>query len=142
MSRSYPQRPIVGVGVVVVHDNKVLLIRRGKPPRQGQWSLPGGAQKLGETVFDAGQREVFEETGLLVDTIEHLAVVDLIERDADGAIRYHYTLVDLLATSPTGEAVADSDATEVAWFTVGEIDTMPLWNETRRIIMLALKPPK
>ena len=88
MSRPYPDRPLVGVGVVVMRGGKVLLVRRGKPPREGQWSLPGGAQELGETVFEAGRREVREETGveLRPDRMEHLAVVDMIERDEQGAV--------------------------------------------------------
>ncbi|MEZ5826746.1 MAG: NUDIX hydrolase [Geminicoccaceae bacterium] len=139
MSRTYPERPIVGIGVVVVRGDEVLMIQRGKPPRQGQWSLPGGAQKLGETVFEAGRREVLEETGLTLDWVDHLAVVDLIDRDEADAVRYHYTLVDLVATSAPGEPVAGSDAMGVCWAGPAEIEAMGLWTETRRIIAMALE---
>ena len=92
MSREYPERPIVGVGAVVWRGGRLLLVRRGKPPRLGQWSLPGGAQRLGETLVAAIAREVREEAGLEVQRVELLAAVDLVERDEDGRVRYHYTL--------------------------------------------------
>ena len=134
MSREYPDRPVVGVGAVVWRGERVLLIRRGRPPRLGQWSLPGGGQQLGETLLEAVAREIREETGLIVDKIRFLTTVDLIEREADGRIRYHYTLVDFTAEAPHGEAVAGDDAAAVAWFAVDELDELGLWSETLRII--------
>jgi ADP-ribose pyrophosphatase YjhB (NUDIX family) len=134
MSREYPDRPVVGVGAVVWRGERVLLIRRGRPPRLGQWSLPGGGQQLGETLLEAVAREIREETGLIVDEIRFLTTVDLIEREADGRIRYHYTLVDFTAEAPHGEAVAGDDAAAVAWFAVDELDELGLWSETLRII--------
>ena len=103
MSRAYPDRPVVGVGVVVWRRDRVLLIRRGQEPRLGQWSLPGGGQHLGETVEQAARREVREETGLALSRIELLTVVDLVERDASDAVQYHYTLVDFVAEAAAGE---------------------------------------
>ncbi len=135
MPRTYPDRPFVGVGVVVWRDDEVLLIRRAKPPRQGEWSLPGGAQKLGETVFDAARREVLEETGLTIDVLGLVDVVDSIQRDDTERVRYHYTLVDVFAAWRAGEATADDDAAEAAW--VGLDALPPLWSETERIIRLA-----
>lgn len=137
MSRDYPDRPIVGVGVVVWRDERVLLIRRGKPPRAGQWSLPGGAQQLGETVELAGRREVAEETGLQLARVELLTVVDLVEHDEAGAVRFHYTLVDFVAQAAPGDAVAGDDADAVGWFSADEVDGLGLWPETVRIIRLA-----
>ena len=104
MKRSYPERPYVGVGVVVLRGDEVLLIQRGKPPKAGDWSIPGGAQHLGETVAEAALREVREETGLEVRLGEHLAVVDSIQRDAAGVVAFHYTLVDFAAYWVAGRA--------------------------------------
>ena len=137
MSREYPERPIVGVGAVVWRGDRLLLVRRGKPPRLGQWSLPGGAQHLGETLAEAIAREVREEAGLEVEGLELLAAVDLVERDEAGRVRYHYTLVDFAAEAPAGEAVAGDDAAAVAWFTPAEAAALGLWSETERIIALA-----
>ena len=138
MNRQYPQQPLIGVGVVVCRGNKVLLIRRGGPPRQGEWSLPGGLQKLGETVFEAARREVREETGVEIRVLALADVVDLIERDeAADRVRYHYTLVDVVAGWLEGEAAPGSDAAEVAW---ADLETLPryrLWSETERVIRLA-----
>lgn len=138
MSREYPDRPIVGVGVVVCRDDKVLLIRRGRPPRLGQWSLPGGGQMLGETVEQAARREVLEETGLGLERLELLTVVDLIDPDPTGAIRYHYTLVDFVAEASPGEARPGDDAAAVAWQTPDELNALGLWSETLRIVRMAL----
>jgi 8-oxo-dGTP diphosphatase len=138
MVREYPNRPIVGVGVVVLGPDGVLLIRRAKPPRQGQWSLPGGAQKLGEAVFQAARREVLEETGLKVDILGLVDVVDSILPDDAGKVRYHYTLVDVVAVaSGPGIPIAGSDADEAAWMALDDISGLDLWTETERIINLA-----
>ena len=138
MGREYPDRPIVGGGAVVLGPGGVLLIRRAKPPRQGQWSLPGGAQKTGETVFDAVRREVLEETGLEVDILGLVDVVDSIRRDDAGKVRYHYTLVDVVAvaTEP-GNPIAGSDARDAAWMALEDISGLDLWSETERVIGLA-----
>jgi len=139
MSREYPDRPVVGVGVVVLAAGKVLLVRRGKPPREGQWSLPGGAQKLGETVFAAGAREVREETGLDVEVLGLLDVVDTIRNDESGRIRFHYTLVDVFAVVHAGALRAGGDAAEAAWFEVADVPGLGLWSETERMIALAVE---
>lgn len=137
MSRTYPERPIVGVGVVVWREQRILLIRRGMPPRQGQWSLPGGAQKLGESLIEAATREVFEETSLRLIEPQLITALDLIDRDGEGKVRYHYTLVDYTGEAPEGRARAGDDAAHLDWFTLAEIDELPLWNETKRIIRMA-----
>lgn len=139
MQRDYPTRPIVGVGIVAWRDDRVLLIRRGKPPRAGQWSLPGGAQELGETVESAARREMLEETGLELAAIELLTVVDLIEPApaVPERVLHHYTLVDFVAEAAPGTALAASDASAIGWFTLDEIKDLGLWRETSRIIHLA-----
>lgn len=115
MSRQYPEFPRVGVGAVIWKDGKVLLVRRAAPPRLGLWSLPGGLQHLGETLNQAILREIKEETGLEVKLGEMVAVVDLIQKDADNAVEYHFTVIDYEADWIRGEAVAGDDAAEVAW---------------------------
>lgn len=137
MNRTYPERPFVGVGALVFRGEEVLLVRRGKPPREGQWSIPGGVQLTGETVSEAARREVREETGLDVDIGDVVAVVDSIARDEAGAIEYHYTLIDVLAEWLAGEPVAGDDAAEVAWAAPDRLEPFRLWHETVRVIQLA-----
>lgn len=137
MSRAYPERPLVGVGVVVCKGDQVLLVRRAKAPRRGQWSLPGGAQKLGETVRQAAIREVREETGLEVALTTLLDAVDSISRDAAGRVHYHYTLVDFAAEWRAGEPTAGGDAAEARWVARGDLDRYELWEETVRVIGLS-----
>jgi ADP-ribose pyrophosphatase YjhB (NUDIX family) len=134
----YPNRPLVGVGVVVIKDGRVLLIRRGKPPRAGAWSLPGGRQRLGETVREAARRELREETGIEAVVTELLDVVDSITRDDGGTIAYHYTLVDFLAEWRAGEARAGGDAAEAVWAGIDDLAPYDLWDETQRLIRLGL----
>ncbi|HEV7368258.1 NUDIX hydrolase [Arenibaculum sp.] len=137
--REYPDRPWVGVGVVVRRQGRVLLVRRGRPPRLGQWGLPGGAQHLGETVAEAAVREVREETGLDVVPAGVVTVVDGITRDAEGAVLYHYTLVEVAADAPDGEPVAGDDVDAVRWATPEEAASLVEWGETLRVIALALR---
>lgn len=137
MSREYPTSPLIGVGAVIWREDRVLLIRRGKPPRENEWSLPGGRQELGETVAEAARREAREETGLAITVRDVVAVVDLIDRDADGRVQFHYTLIDVLAEWQSGEAVAADDAAEVAWVALDELPRYSLWSETERVIRLA-----
>jgi len=134
MIREYPKRPWVGVGVVVWRGDDVLLVKRGKPPRLGSWSLPGGAQHLGETAAEAALREVAEETSLAVDILGLIDVVDSIQRDDSGAIRYHYTLVDFAAQWRAGEPIAGDDAAEALFIPAADLGQMALWSETHRII--------
>lgn len=135
----YPNRPLIGVGVIVFKDDRVLLIRRGKPPREGQWSLPGGRQRLGEPVAATAKREVAEEAGIEIEVGGLVDVVDSITRDDAGAVQYHYTLVDVMAEWRAGEAVAGHDAAEVAWADPADLAPYDLWQETRRVIALAVE---
>lgn len=119
--REYPDAPRVGVGAVVLHDGRVLLVRRDHPPARGKWSIPGGLVHLGETTEAAAVREVAEECGLRVRLRGVAGVVDRIISDPDGRVRYHYVLVDFLATPESGELRAGSDAQDARWVPVGEI---------------------
>lgn len=137
MKRDYPEAPIVGIGVVCLRGEDVLLIQRGKPPREGSWSLPGGRQKLGETVREAALRELVQETGVAAEIGPLLDVVDSVTRDADGGIQYHYTLIDYVAFWRSGEPRAGGDAADARWFSPAGLAELELWRETRRIIELA-----
>lgn len=136
-------RPEIGVGVVLLRDGKdgekeVLLVRRGKPPMQGQWSIPGGRQEWAETVRDAACREVREETGLHIEILGLIDVVDALIKGVGDALSHHYTLVDFAALAVGGQLQAGSDATAVQWVPVGQIDDYLPWVETRRIIREAV----
>lgn len=113
--REYPQRPVVGIGVIVLRPQMALLIRRGRAPAEGEWSLPGGAQELGETAEEAARRELAEETGLSVGALHLVGHFDSIHRDADGRIRYHYTILDFAARYDSGEPRPGSDVTDITW---------------------------
>jgi ADP-ribose pyrophosphatase YjhB (NUDIX family) len=115
----------VGVGGVVVHDGRVLLIRRGKEPLYGRWVVPGGTVELGEPLDEALVREMREETGLEVEPLELLTVFDRIQRDG-ARVLYHHVIVDYLCRWLSGEARAASDALEVAWATPEELERYDL----------------
>lgn len=138
VKRAYPSRPIVGVGIVVWRGDEVLLVRRGNEPYRGQWSLPGGAQELGETVADAAVREVLEETGVSIEVDGLVDVIDSVHADATGRVQYHYTLVELTATWLAGEPEAADDTLEAAFFPLDGIEGQVEWDQTLRIIRLAL----
>jgi len=114
MRREYPSAPIVGVGAVVVDQDRVLLVRRGREPLKGRWSLPGGALELGESLEDGVVREVEEETGLRVEPVELIELLDRIHRE-DERVRYHYVIADYLCRATGGELQAASDAEAVRW---------------------------
>jgi 8-oxo-dGTP diphosphatase len=132
--REYPDRPWVGVGIVVWRGDEILLVRRAKPPRLGEWSIPGGAQSLGETVFEAAIREVREETGIAIRPTGIITVVDSIIRNAEQRPQFHYTLVEISAEWTAGEAVAADDVDDVRWATPAAAATLVKWDETLRII--------
>ncbi len=132
--REYPARPIVGIGVVVLRDDAVLLVRRGKPPNVGSWTLPGGAQEVGETAETAARRELLEETGIEVGALQLAGVVDSIRRDAEGGVQYHYTIVDFCGRWVGGEPCAGSDVTEAVWAKLDALERFELWSEAHRVI--------
>ena len=137
MSRQYPARPVVGLGVVLFHDGHVLLVRRSKSPNAGRWSLPGGGQELGETAEAGARRELLEETGMTAGALTLVAHVDIIERDPDGGVRFHYTILDFAGCWTGGDAAASDDVSEIVWAPLDALGPFELWSEAIRIIGLA-----
>jgi 8-oxo-dGTP diphosphatase len=114
IEREYPAAPLIGVGAVIVHESRVLLVRRGSEPMKGHWTLPGGVLEVGETLTEGVAREVREETGLAVEPVELVEVLDRIHRE-DGKVRYHYVILDYLCRVTGGELCAASDADAARW---------------------------
>jgi mutator protein MutT len=136
--RLYPARPLVGVGAVVWDGNRVLLERRGKPPAQGRWSLPGGLIEVGETAEDAVRREVSEECGIEVAVGPVLGLFEPVQRDQDGRVRYHFVVVDFLAYYRSGECRPGDDAADLCWVFPEDLDQFALQPATRSMIDHAL----
>lgn len=134
MSREYPLQPLIGLGAIVWKEGRVLMVQRGRPPRAGIWSLPGGLQLLGETVADGIRREIAEEAGIEIDLLGLVEVIDSVHRDADGRVLYHYTIIDYAARWTAGEAAAGDDAAAVAWVDPAELHRLETWEETLRVI--------
>lgn len=162
MQREYPEAPLIGVGCVIVDAGRVVVIKRGRPPLLGQWSIPGGLLELGETLREAVVRESFEETGLVVDvgadagtdvgarrkTIiaqpesgpgSVLGVFDRIVLDESNGIRFHYVLVDVLCCVKSGELRAGEDAAEARWVSREELLEFPIEEEARKVLLRALR---
>ncbi len=139
MKREYPERPFVGVGAIIVEKGRVALIRRGKPPLEGEWSIPGGAMELGETIREAVIRESQEETGLEVEPCDLLGVFDRLVKDPDGRVLYHYALVDFLCRSKGGQLTASGDAADAKWFKLEEIAGLRLPDDTAAVIRQGIR---
>jgi ADP-ribose pyrophosphatase YjhB (NUDIX family) len=137
MTREYPDRPWIGIGVVAFRGDEVLLVRRGKPPRLGSWSLPGGAQHVGETAQQAARRELLEETGIEVGPLLLADVIDAVTRDEAGLVRFHYTIVDFCAHWTAGEAHAGDDVDAVAWAGPEALHAYALTHEAEAVIALS-----
>jgi 8-oxo-dGTP diphosphatase len=137
--RDYPDRPFVGVGAVIVDGTRVVLVRRGSEPLAGQWSLPGGAVEIGETLDASVVREMVEETGLQVTVGPVIEVFDRITRDAEGRVQYHYVLVDYLCWPVEGTLQAGSDVDAAVWADVSELSGYHLASTATAVIMRALE---
>lgn len=140
--RDYPDRPIVGVGAVIVDRRRVVLVKRGSPPLQGEWSLPGGVVELGETLRAAAEREAREETALVVKAGEVVEVLDRIVPGKDGAPQYHYVLIDFLCTVRGGELCAGGDAAEAKWASEDELAGFKLEQPALAVIKKAFLTAK
>lgn len=132
------ERPVAAVGVVCLRGDAVLLVRRGAPPRLGEWSLPGGRIEWGERAADAALRELREETGVEAALIGLVDVVDGVFRArATGAVWAHYVLIDYAARWLSGEPQAGDDAAEARFWPLAEIETLGMWTQTTRIVRAA-----
>jgi ADP-ribose pyrophosphatase YjhB (NUDIX family) len=138
MKRDYPDRPIVGVGAVIISGDRALLVRRATEPLKGEWSVPGGVLELGEKLRDGAAREALEETGLRVEAGEVLDVFDSIFTDADGRTQYHYVLIDFLCRPRSGEAIAGSDVSHVRWVTESDLAGMQLRDSIAQVVRKGL----
>lgn len=133
--RRYPDAPIVGAGVVVFDENgRVLLVQRGRPPRVGQWGIPGGMLELGERLVDAATREVREECSIEIAIGGVAGVFEPVTRDDEGRIEYHYVVIDYWARHVSGEAQAGDDAAGVAWATMDEINEYALLPDSLLVV--------
>ena len=130
----YPAQPIVAVGAIVFKDNKVLLVRRGQPPSQDLWAIPGGRVEIGESLQQAAEREILEETGIAISALDPVYTFDYIERDKAANIRFHYVIVDLRADYIAGELRAGDDAAEVRWVGPEEMGRLKVSAKTVRLL--------
>ena len=137
MKRVYPETPLIGVGAVIVDEDRVLLVKRGRPPLAGEWSIPGGVLEVGEMLREAAVREAQEETGLTVAPNQILGVYDRVLREGTRVL-YHYVLIDFLCRRVSGELTPGSDADEVRWFKREEIDGLNLAADTAEVIKKGL----
>lgn len=133
-SKLYPDRPQVAVGAIVFKDDKVLLVRRGQAPSKGLWAIPGGSVELGETLQEAAEREIFEESGLTIRANEPVFTFDLVERDEKERIRYHYVIVDLMADYVDGQPRPGDDVTEVRWISSQEMGKLEVSPKTLELL--------
>jgi len=134
MKREYPETPLVGMGAVILDQGRVVLVKRKFPPLAGEWSIPGGRLKIGETQREGLVREAREETGLTVDPVELLGVYDRLLRDEAGGILYHYVLIDFLCQRIAGELQAGGDADDARWFSQEELRKLTLMEDTADLI--------
>jgi len=137
--REYPERPMVGVGGVVIRDERALLIRRGSAPLEGEWSIPGGMLEIGETILDGVQRELLEETAIEVKVLDLIEVFERLTRDEAGKLKYHFVILDYLCEAVRGEARAGSDVTDVAWARAEELNAYSLTTTATRVIQKAFE---
>jgi len=135
IENEYPEMPRPAVAAVVVSpDRRILMVKRGKPPAQDMWSVPGGSIELGETVFESAKREVLEETGIVCNPKRVCDVIDAIYRDESGAIRFHYVIVYVVAGFLHGRIKAQDDAVDAQWLSIEEISGLETPGRTLELL--------
>jgi ADP-ribose pyrophosphatase len=139
MSREYPAYPIPAVGIVLVRDQRVLLVQRGREPAYGRWTIPGGVIEVGETLRDAARREMREECDIVVEPSRVLQVYEPIVRDTDGRVRFHYVIIDVLARYVSGEVQHADDALDARWVGVDELEALNVMSEAAQLIREVLR---
>jgi 8-oxo-dGTP diphosphatase len=130
----YPDAPRPAVGAVVFKDQKVLLVKRGRPPAEGTWAIPGGSVRLGESLQAAAEREIREETGVIIRAGEPIFVFDTIEQDDAGCVRFHYIVIDLIAEYVSGDPVPGDDAADARWISASDMETLEVNIRTRGLL--------
>lgn len=131
---AYPDKPRVAVGAVVIHKGRVLLVQRGQAPAEGFWAIPGGSVELGETLQSAAEREIKEETGIVIQAREPIFTFDMVEKDAQGRVRFHYVIIDLQAEYVGGELRPGTDARQARWVAPAELDSLNVSPKTRELL--------
>ncbi|NPU83357.1 MAG: NUDIX hydrolase [Syntrophaceae bacterium] len=132
--REYPDRPRVGVGAIVIREGRVLLVQRGIEPSRGLWAIPGGSLELGETIQEGAEREILEETGIVIRAGEPVYTFDFFERDQAGRIRFHYVIVDVAAEYVSGRVQSADDAADARWLSPDELEALPVSRNTLRVL--------
>ncbi len=132
INRRYPTQPVVGVGAIVLQDGKILLEQRGNEPSKGQWTIPGGVVEVGEGLETAVVRETKEETGLDVEVVGLIDVVDQVHYDDQNRIEYHFVIVDYVVKVVAGSAKASSDAADLKWVAFDDVEAFDLTPSFRR----------
>ncbi len=130
------KQPQIAVGALVIKDEKILLVKRGKPPSQGLWALPGGRVNWGETLAQAAEREVLEETGIAVKASHIIYIFDSITRDENGTVRFHYVIIDFLAhlIQPDAHPIPADDAEDARWLTLAQLRKLPASKATLALV--------
>ena len=132
--KDYPGHPRVAVGAVVFKEECVLLVRRGQPPAEDLWAIPGGSVEIGETLQEAAEREILEETGIEIRAAKPIYTFDVIDRDEAGKVRFHYVIIDLAANYVMGEPSPGDDAVEARWVSAQEIDGLEVSPATLKLL--------